>query len=100
MSIARALLTDPAILIMDEATSAVDTESEQEIQRALAHACKGRTTIAIAHRLSTLKNSDIIYVMDDGRVAESGSHEDLMVQDGIYAKLVKIQTELTRLEAA
>ncbi|MCB1208015.1 MAG: ABC transporter ATP-binding protein [Verrucomicrobiales bacterium] len=100
MSIARALLTDPAILIMDEATSAVDTESEQEIQRALAHACKGRTTIAIAHRLSTLKNADIIYVMDEGRVAESGSHDELMERDGIYARLVKIQTQLTRLEAA
>lgn len=100
LSIARALLTDPAILIMDEATSAVDTESEQEIQRALARVCKGRTTIAIAHRLSTLKNADIIHVMDEGRVAESGSHDDLMAKDGIYARLVKIQTELTRLEAA
>lgn len=100
MSIARALLTDPAILIMDEATSAVDTESEQEIQRALAQACKGRTTIAIAHRLSTLKNADVIYVMDEGRVAECGPHDELMAKDGIYARLVKIQTKLTRLEAA
>jgi ATP-binding cassette, subfamily B, bacterial len=100
MSIARALLTDPAILIMDEATSAVDTESEQEIQRALSHVCKDRTTIAIAHRLSTLKNADVIYVMDEGRVAESGPHAELMAADGIYARLVKIQTALTRLEAA
>lgn len=100
LSIARALLTDPAILIMDEATSAVDTESEQEIQKALARVCKGRTTIAIAHRLSTLKNADIIHVMDEGRLAESGSHDELMEKDGIYAKLVMIQTQLTRLEAA
>jgi ATP-binding cassette, subfamily B, bacterial len=100
LSIARAMLTDPRILILDEATSSVDTESEQEIQRALARECKGRTTIAIAHRLSTLKNADLIYVMDDGKVAEHGTHDALIERDGIYAKLVKIQTELTRLEAA
>jgi ATP-binding cassette subfamily B protein len=98
ISIARALLCDPRILILDEATSSVDTESEQEIQRSLAKVCKGRTTIAIAHRLSTLKNADVIFVVDEGRIAESGSHDDLMARDGIYAKLVKIQTELTRLE--
>jgi len=85
-------------LILDEATSSVDTESEQEIQRALAVVCKGRTTIAIAHRLSTLKNSDQIYVVDDGKISESGSHESLMALNGTYAKLVRIQTELTRLE--
>ena len=100
LSIARALLTDPLILILDEATSSVDTESEQEIQRALARECKGRTTIAIAHRLSTLRNADVIYVMDDGKIAEHGTHEALIERGGIYAKLVKIQTELTRLEAA
>ena len=98
ISIARALLCDPRILILDEATSSVDTESEQEIQKALSVVCKGRTTIAIAHRLSTLKNADDIYVLDDGRVAESGSHEQLLDRKGIYYKLVKIQTELTRLE--
>ncbi len=98
ISIARALLCDPRVLILDEATSSVDTESEQEIQRALARACKGRTTIAIAHRLSTLKNSDHIYVVDDGKITESGSHEALMELNGTYAKLVRIQTELTRLE--
>ncbi len=99
VSIARALLCDPRILILDEATSSVDTESELEIQKALFVLCKGRTTIAIAHRLSTLKNADKIYVIDDGRVAEEGSHEELLAKGGIYHQLVKIQTELTRLEA-
>jgi ATP-binding cassette subfamily B protein len=99
ISIARALLCNPRILILDEATSSVDTESEQEIQKALAHLCKGRTTIAIAHRLSTLKNSDRIVVVDDGRVAECGTHDELMAMEkGIYHKLVRIQTELTKLE--
>jgi ATP-binding cassette subfamily B protein len=98
ISIARALLCNPRILILDEATSSVDTESEQEIQKALAQICKGRTTIAIAHRLSTLKNADIIFVFDDGRIAESGTHEQLLEKQGIYHKLVMIQTQLTRLE--
>ncbi len=98
ISIARALLCNPRILILDEATSSVDTESEQEIQKALSVLCRGRTTIAIAHRLATLKNADRIFVFDDGRLAESGPHETLMAQQGIYHKLVRIQTELTRLE--
>ncbi|MBL9116585.1 MAG: ABC transporter ATP-binding protein [Verrucomicrobiaceae bacterium] len=98
ISIARALLCNPTILILDEATSAVDTESEQMLQTALAKICKGRTTIAIAHRLSTLKNADVIYVIDEGKVAETGSHEQLMEHNGIYAKMVKIQTELTKIE--
>ena len=98
ISIARALLCDPRVLILDEATSSVDTESEQEIQKALSVLCRGRTTIAIAHRLSTLKNSDRIFVIDEGRIAESGTHEELLALQGIYHKLVKIQTELSRLE--
>lgn len=98
VSIARALLCDPKVLILDEATSSVDTESEQEIQKALAVLGRGRTAIAIAHRLSTLKNADLIYVMDEGRVAEHGTHDELMARTGIYHKLVKIQTELARLE--
>jgi ATP-binding cassette subfamily B protein len=99
VSIARALLCDPTILILDEATSSVDTESEQEIQKALAKLCRGRTTIAIAHRLSTLKNADRIFVIDEGRIAESGTHDALLaIPTGIYSKLVRIQTELTRLE--
>jgi len=98
ISIARALLCDPAILILDEATSNVDTESEQEIQKALSVLVRGRTTIIIAHRLSTLKNSDIIYVLDDGRIVENGSHEHLMEIKGHYHNLVMIQTRLTKLE--
>ncbi|MEI6971835.1 MAG: ABC transporter ATP-binding protein [bacterium] len=98
VSIARALLCDPKVLILDEATSSVDTESEQAIQKALASLCRGRTTIAIAHRLSTLKNADHIYVMEDGKIIESGTHEELLTLKGVYHKLVMIQTELTRLE--
>ena len=95
VSIARALLYDPAILILDEATSSVDTESEKSIQEALSVVTKGRTTIAIAHRLSTLKNSDRIVVMNDGRIVEVGTHHELMDLGGTYHRLVKIQTELT-----
>jgi len=100
LSIARALLCDPDILILDEATSSVDTESEQQIQEALARLCKGRTTIAVAHRLSTLRGADCIYVIDNGRLAEYGSHHQLMDQEGIYHRLVRIQTQLTSLETA
>jgi len=96
VSIARALLYDPRILILDEATSNVDTESELLIQQALERVTRGRTTIAIAHRLSTLKNCDRIFVMDDGRIIESGTHEELLKLGGLYYKLVKIQTELSR----
>ncbi|MFH1706303.1 MAG: ATP-binding cassette domain-containing protein [Planctomycetota bacterium] len=98
VSIARALLCDPAILILDEATSNVDTESEQAIQKSLAVLVKGRTTIVIAHRLSTLKNADIIYVVDDGKIIEHGTHEALMTLQGHYHNLVMIQTQLTKLE--
>ncbi|MBI4551326.1 MAG: ABC transporter ATP-binding protein [Candidatus Latescibacteria bacterium] len=98
VSIARALLCNPAILILDEATSSVDTESEQQIQEALTVLCKGRTTIAIAHRLSTLRGADCIYVIDNGRLAEFGSHTELMRQEGIYHRLVQIQTQLASLE--
>jgi len=96
ISIARALLYDPGILVLDEATSSVDTESEQLIQEALERVTAGRTTLAIAHRLSTLKNSDRILVMDDGGIAEEGTHEELMDRGGLYHRLVKIQTELSR----
>ncbi len=91
-SIARALLCDPRVLILDEATSSIDSESELAIQLALAHLVRGRTTIAVAHRLSTLRNSDRILVFDDGKIIEQGSHAELMAIKGKYAKLVEIQS--------
>jgi ATP-binding cassette subfamily B protein len=94
VSIARALLYDPKVLILDEATSSVDTESEKAIQEALRVLTRGRTTLAIAHRLSTLRESDRILVFDAGQLIEQGTHHELMKLDGQYAKLVKIQTQL------
>jgi ATP-binding cassette subfamily B protein len=93
VSIARALLCDPRILILDEATSSIDAEAERQIQDALRSVTRGRTTIAIAHRLSTLRDANRILVVDDGRIVEQGSHEELLAQGGIYYRLVKIQTE-------
>ncbi len=91
ISIARALLINPRILIMDEATSAVDTETEKEIQRALDNLVQGRTTIAIAHRLSTLRKADRLVVMDRGQVVEVGPHEELMAKRGAYWRLYEAQ---------
>jgi len=91
IAIARALLMDPAILILDEATSALDAESEHLVQEALERLMKGRTTLVIAHRLSTVKEADRVVVLDQGRVAESGSHEDLLALDGPYHRLVERQ---------
>ncbi|NET61662.1 MAG: ABC transporter ATP-binding protein [Symploca sp. SIO2E6] len=92
LAIARAVLKDPPVLILDEATSAVDNETEAAIQRSLEKITKNRTTIAIAHRLSTVRNADCIYVMDQGKLAEQGTHEQLLEQQGIYATLWRVQS--------
>ena len=94
VAIARAILKDPAILILDEATSALDSESEKLVQDALDGLMQNRTTIIIAHRLATIRNVDTIYVLKDGEISESGSHDELLlVENGIYANLVKLQFE-------
>ena len=97
ISIARALLHDPRILILDEATAALDTETEKQIQDALATLIKDRTTIAIAHRLSTLRNATRIIVLDKGTIAETGTHEELMRQKGIYYGLVLAQRQTSKM---
>ena len=95
VSIARAILRDPRILILDEATSSVDTETEREIQEALDRLVAGRTVFAIAHRLSTLRRASRLFVFEDGRVAESGTHRELLgIPDGIYRKLYELQLQL------
>ncbi len=84
-------MKNPPILILDEATSAVDNETEAAIQRSLDKITVDRTTIAIAHRLSTIRHSHCIYVMDNGQIVEQGKHEDLLALDGIYASLWRVQ---------
>ncbi|CAH1437657.1 unnamed protein product [Lactuca virosa] len=92
IAIARAIIKSPRILLLDEATSALDTESERVVQEALDQAAVGRTTIVIAHRLSTIRNADVILVVQEGRVMESGSHDDLIqIEDGLYTSLIRLQ---------
>lgn len=96
IAIARALLKDTPVLLLDEATSALDSESEQIVQRALEALMKGRTTLVIAHRFSTIVNADIIYVIDGGKVVEQGKHAELMSRQGVYANLYEMQFKLVR----
>jgi ATP-binding cassette subfamily B protein len=91
LTIARAILADNPVLILDEATSSIDTRTEQLIQRAMDNLMKGRTSFVIAHRLSTIKNADMILVMKDGDIVEHGSHDALMAQGGFYAELYNSQ---------
>jgi len=101
LSIARAILKDPPLLVLDEATSAVDNETEAAIQRSLELVGRGRTVVVIAHRLSTVRHADRIHVLEQGRVVESGNHDDLLEARGLYAALWRIQTgEVHALPAA
>lgn len=93
LTIARAILADNRILILDEATSSVDTRTEQRIQKAMNNLMKGRTSFVIAHRLSTIKDADLILVMKDGDIIEQGNHEQLLAQQGFYAELYNSQFE-------
>jgi ATP-binding cassette subfamily B protein len=91
MAIARLLLKAPGLVVLDEATAHLDSESEAAVQRALSSALRGRTSLVIAHRLSTVREADQILVVDDGRIVESGRHDELFAQDGLYAELYRTQ---------
>ena len=90
IAIARAFLKNAPVLLLDEATSALDNENEAIVQQSIESLMKNRTVIVVAHRLSTIENADIIYVIEHGRVVQLGTHEDLKQQDGVYAELVKL----------
>lgn len=94
VGVARAILLDPCVLVLDEATSSLDSETEKDVQAALAEAARGRTTIAVAHRLSTLARADVIFVLDQGRIVERGRHDTLLATGGLYAALWRRQTQL------
>jgi ATP-binding cassette subfamily B protein len=100
IAIAQAILHDPPILILDEATSSVDSETEKAIQEAISNLIQNRTTIAIAHRLATLRNASRLIVVEDGKIEEMGTHDELVAKQGIYSRLVQIQTDLSRLRAS
>ncbi|RME41279.1 MAG: ATP-binding cassette domain-containing protein, partial [Deltaproteobacteria bacterium] len=93
ISLARALLKDAPILILDEATSSLDTESERLVQQAIDRLMQGRTVVVIAHRLSTIRHADRIVVLEKGRVAQTGTHEELLREGGLYAELHRMQFE-------
>ncbi len=99
VAIARAILHNPRILILDEATSSVDTDTEKQIQEAIARLIKGRTTFAIAHRLSTLRNADRLIVLKEGQIAEMGTHDELLEKKGEFHRLVEIQSEISKIKA-
>jgi len=94
LTTARAVFASVPLLILDEATSSVDTVTEQKIRLALLKICADRTSVIIAHRLSTIRDSDRIILLDNGKIAEQGTHEELMALDGIYARMYRTQTEL------
>jgi len=91
IAIARAIIKNPVVLLLDEATSALDAESEKVVQAALDSVMKGRTTVVVAHRLSTIRHADVIAVIEDGQIAELGKHDELMEKNGLYRMLVERQ---------
>jgi ATP-binding cassette subfamily B protein len=99
IAIARAILHNPRILILDEATSAVDTDTERQIQEAIARLIRGRTTFAIAHRLSTLRNADRLVVLKGGKIEEVGTHDELLEKKGEFYRLVQMQQDMAKIKA-